>query len=306
MILVFGSINIDLVCRVARIPRPGETVSSPRYETFFGGKGANQAVAAARVSNPGTVAMAGTVGDDGFGRSAVENLVRQGVDTALVAVVPEPTGCAFITVDASAENAITVASGANAAVTAAAAQAFRPDAATVAVFQMEVPVAGSLAVARRVREAGGRTVWNLAPAPEDLSADAIDAIFRASSYIVVNEHEAIIAGARFGRTTTDPVEAAATIAGSASATCIVTLGARGAVAVGPDGSRTTAAAPRIVPVDTTGAGDTFVGVLAAALHDGVPLADAMKRACAGAALACLKPGAQSAMPDRAELFAFMD
>ena len=303
MILVFGSINIDLVSRVARIPRPGETVLSPRYETFFGGKGANQAVAAARVSKQDGVIMAGAVGDDGFGRSAVDNLKRRGVGTDLVAISSEPTGCAFITVDASAENAITVASGANAAVTAEAAGSFEPDSATVAVFQMEVPFEASLAVARRVRAAGGRTIWNLAPAPADLSAADLAAIFAASSFVVLNEYEAITA-AGVSLPTDDPAEAARIIASSAHTTCIVTLGARGAVAVAPDGTRVTAAAPRIVPVDTTGAGDTFVGLLAAALHEDASLDDAMKRACAGAAFACLKPGAQSAMPDRAELRAF--
>ncbi len=304
MILVFGSINIDLVTRVPRIPRPGETVLSPRCETFFGGKGANQAVAAARVSEPDTVVMAGAVGDDAFGRSAVDNLAGQGVGTGLVARVAEPTGCAFITVDAAAENAITVASGANAVLTSETARGFRPDASTVAVFQMEVPLAASLAAARRVLDGGGRTVWNLAPAPDDLSRDDLSAILSASSFLVLNEIEAVAAASAAGRATDDPVEAAAVLAASTSAVCIVTLGARGAVAVTPEGSRVAASAPRIVPVDTTGAGDTFVGLLAAALHEGTPLADAMKRACAGAALACLKPGAQSAMPDRAELAAF--
>src|SRR4051812_3297073 len=112
MILVFGSINIDLVARVASIPRPGETVLSRRYDTLFGGKGANQAVAAARASLPNRVAIAACVGGDLFGRSACDNLARNGVVTDLVAVSAEPTGCAFITVDELGENAITVASGA--------------------------------------------------------------------------------------------------------------------------------------------------------------------------------------------------
>ena len=142
MILVFGSINIDLVTRVASIPRPGETVLSPRYETLFGGKGANQAVAAARASLPRRVTIAACVGDDAFGRSARDNLIRNGVGADLVANSTEPTGCAFITVDEHGENAITVASGANAMLTEASIRNFGIDASTVAVLQMEVPFPG--------------------------------------------------------------------------------------------------------------------------------------------------------------------
>ena len=111
MILVFGSINVDLVARVATIPGPGKTVLAPSYHRHFGGKGANQAVAAARLAAPGRVAMAACVGDDGFGRESIDNLVANGAAADLVRFGTAPTGCAFITVDAQAENAITVASG---------------------------------------------------------------------------------------------------------------------------------------------------------------------------------------------------
>ena len=144
MILVFGSINIDLVARVASIPRPGETVLSPRYVTLFGGKGANQAIASARASLPRRVTIAACVGDDAFGRSARDNLNRNGVGADLVTNSTEPTGCAFITVDEHGENAITVASGANAMLTEASIRNFGIDASTVAVLQMEVPFPGSL------------------------------------------------------------------------------------------------------------------------------------------------------------------
>src|SRR5215813_3100658 len=112
MILVFGSLNIDLVARVPVIPGPGRTALAPSYETHFGGKGANQAVAAARIAGAGKVHMAGRVGGDGFGGEAIKNLERNGVDAGLIVRADGPTGCAFITVDASGENAITVASGA--------------------------------------------------------------------------------------------------------------------------------------------------------------------------------------------------
>jgi ribokinase len=160
MILVFGSINIDLVARVASIPRPGETVLSPRYVTLFGGKGANQAIASARASLPRRVTIAACVGDDAFGRSARDNLNRNGVGADLVTNSTEPTGCAFITVDEHGENAITVASGANATLTEASIRNFGIDASTVAVLQMEVPFPGSLSVARQVRAVGGRVIWN--------------------------------------------------------------------------------------------------------------------------------------------------
>src|ERR1700761_520769 len=118
MILVFGSLNIDLVTRVAVIPGPGRTVLAPSYETHFGGKGANQAVAAARLAGPGKGRMAGRVGRDGVGEEAAGNLAANGVETSMIARGSEPTGCAFITVDATGENAITVASGANLAASA--------------------------------------------------------------------------------------------------------------------------------------------------------------------------------------------
>jgi ribokinase len=148
MILVFGSINIDFVARVASIPRPGETVLSSGYETLFGGKGANQAVAAARVSLPHRVTIAACVGDDAFGRSARDNLIRNGVVADLVATSAEPTGCAFITVDERGENAITVASGANATLTDVPVRSFQVNASMIAVLQMEIPFPEALASQR--------------------------------------------------------------------------------------------------------------------------------------------------------------
>src|ERR1700761_4534009 len=156
MILVFGSLNIDLVTRVAVIPGPGRTVLAPSYKTHFGGKGANQAVAAARVAGPGKVAMAGRVGNDGFGDDAIRNLAANAVDTSLIVRADDPTGCAFITVDGSGENAITAASGANRAANAADVPAPKLNADTVLLLQMEVPFADSLDVARRTRAASGR------------------------------------------------------------------------------------------------------------------------------------------------------
>lgn len=293
-IIVFGSINIDLVTRVRAIPRPGETVLAPAYETLFGGKGANQAVAAARVSAPGRVAMVGRIGADTFGRMCLDNLAANGVDVSQVAEGPEPTGCAFISVDAQAENAITVASGANGVVSEAAMPAVSD--AVTAILQMEVPLAASLAAARPVREAGGRILWNLAPVPHDLDGDDLRLVLNATDVLIVNEHEAVSAAALLGRPDATLTEAAHLLATTGHLTCVVTAGAKGAIAVHADGSSIAAAAKAIEAVDTTGAGDTFVGILAATLADGADWPVALARACRGAALACLARGAQTAMP----------
>lgn len=300
MILVFGSINIDLVARVASIPRPGETVLSPRYDTLFGGKGANQAIAAARASLPGRVAIAASIGDDTFGRSAWNNLADNGVATDLITISAEPTGCAFVTVDEHGENAITVASGANAALTAASIHSFAVDASTIAVFQMEVPFPEALTVARRVRAAGGRVAWNFAPAPSAFPATDLSNLLDTADIFVVNEHEAIAAAAVLGPDTSDFREAG-TYLSRADCICVVTAGARGAFAFHPDGSQEAIRAEPIQPVDTTGAGDTFVGILASGLDENLPMTTVLERACRGASLACLAHGAQAGMPTRQQL-----
>ncbi len=304
MIIVFGSINIDLVARVAAIPGPGMTVLAPSYQRHFGGKGANQAVAAARVAGPGRVVMAARVGDDAFGAEARGNLAANGVGTDLVLAAAEPTGCAFITVDARAENAITVASGANAAPQAGDVPdtMLGPD--SVLVLQMEVPFAEALTLARRTRMAGGRVIWNMAPVPATFDGRAVAELIGASDLLVVNEHEAMDAATRLGCGAASFEEAAGALAAHGATTCIVTAGAAGAIAFTAAGERLAAAAPRITPVDTTGAGDTFVGILAAMTAEGRALPEALALACRGAALACLALGAQSGMPTRAALESF--
>jgi len=304
MIIVFGSINIDLVARVAAIPGPGMTVLAPGYARHFGGKGANQAVAAARVAGPGRVVMAARVGDDAFGGEARDNLAANGVGTGLVLTAAEPTGCAFITVDSHGENAITVASGANAAPRAGDVPDGLLGPGSVLVLQMEVPFAQALALARRARSAGGRVIWNMAPVPADFSAEAAAALIGATDLLVVNEHEALAAAAKLGLGAAGFEDAGRALAATGDTTCIVTAGAAGAIAFTAAGDRIAAAAPGITPVDTTGAGDTFVGILAAMIAEGMPLPEALARACRGAALSCLALGAQSGMPTRAELDRF--
>jgi len=305
MILVFGSINMDLVARVQTIARPGETVLSRRADSFFGGKGANQSVAAARMSRHDgiMVAMAGAVGNDAFGKACLDNLSRNGVDVKAIRIIDEPTGCAFITVDGRGENAITVASGANMSVSAAEMPEDLLSGTSVVVLQMEVPLAENIAVAQKAKQAGARVIWNVAPVPVGAERSPMADMLSLTDILVANEHEAISVAAMRGEDVgSDYLKAASLLARSYGLTCIVTAGAQGAFAVHADGAQTHAAAQPVIPVDTTGAGDTFVGVLAYGMAEGRELHDAMQRACIAASLSCLTAGAQEGMPswDRLE------
>jgi ribokinase len=304
MIVIFGSINMDLIARVQRIARPGETVLSRRADSFFGGKGANQAVAAARVSRGGAVrvAMAGAIGNDPFGMACLKNLEENGVGVTAIRVTDEPTGCAFIAVDETGENAITVASGANMALRSADLPESLLSKASVLVLQMEVPIADNLEVSARARRAGVKVVWNFAPVPAIKERSAMAELLAVTDVLVVNEHEALAITDIVGEPSGDQyLEAGAAISRSFGPTCIVTAGSRGAYAIAPDGTQTHAMARPITPVDTTGAGDTFVGVLANGLAEGLEIGRAMERACAAASLSCLTAGAQAGMPHREAL-----
>jgi len=289
VILVFGSLNIDLVFKVAAPPRAGETVSAGSLATLPGGKGANQAVAAARAG--GEVAMAGAVGDDAFGRSLRAALAEAGVDQHLVRSVAEPTGTAAVAVDAGGENQILVAAGANALARAAdVPEAFLGPRSTL-LLEREVPAEESAALAARAKARGGRVILNLAP-----MGSVPAALLASLDVLVVNEHEVVLLPGA-GATERE----AAAFAAHHGLTLVVTLGAAGAAAYRPDGSSLRVGALAVTPVDTTGAGDAFVGVLAAALDRGHTLEDAMRRASVAGALACLKLGAQAALPTAAEI-----
>jgi ribokinase len=287
VILVFGSLNVDVLVPVPRLPKPGETVLGGDYRLLAGGKGANQALAARRAG--AAVAMAGAVGHDDFAEVALNGLRNAGVDLSLVRRVAAPTGCALIMVVAEGqrhgENLIAVASGAN----RAAAAADVPDAllgpGSTVLCQMEVPTGENSALLRRARTAGARTILNLAPAAP-LPVDAFDNI----DILVANQGEALALGS-------DP----ATVARRSRQAFVVTHSAAGSRALLPDGSAIAVPALPISPVDTTGAGDTFVGVLAAGLDQRFQLTVALRRASAAAGLACLAYGAQSAMPDVAAI-----
>ncbi|EWY40065.1 ribokinase [Skermanella stibiiresistens SB22] len=289
MIVVFGSLNMDLVMTVPTLPKPGETVLCPGYQLKPGGKGNNQAIAAARAGAP--VAMAGCVGPDAFGSGLIENLVRNGVDTTGVHVAEEATGCAMICVDKAGENFISVASGAN--LTASAARV--PDEAlgsgTTVLMQMEVPAEENWALIRRAHGLGARTVLNVAPA-----ADVPTEILKLVDILIVNEHEAAEIAARLELTSISEMGLARDLARTCGVTCVVTLGGAGALMAEPGGALWTAAALKISPVDTTGAGDAFCGILTAALDAGMSPEDALHRASVGAAIACLGLGAQESLP----------
>ncbi len=294
MIVVFGSINADLVMAVETLPRAGETVLCPSYQVAPGGKGANQAAAAARAG--AKVAMFGQVGADGFGDLVVQALADAGVDTGGVLRAEVPTACAAIGVDRDGENQIIVASGAN--LQARADQV--PDALlgpeTTLVLQLEVPIEEIAALTARARRAGARIILNAAPA-----GPAPDAVLRSVDVLVVNgiEAEALCHGIG-GESTAGPEAAAMGLAETFGVICAVTLGGEGARAFGPEGAWSVDALP-ITPVDTTGAGDAFVGVLAASLDCGRGFEQSLHRASVGAGLACLAEGAQAALADGAAI-----
>lgn len=287
MILIFGSINVDLIIPVPNLPQPGETVLGGDYALLSGGKGANQALAARRAGSE--VVLAGAVGPDSFAGIALDLLRREGVDTQLVKIVEQPTGCAAIMVSAAGENTIAVAPGANTGVQSDQVPDEVLDASTTLLAQMEVPLGETETVIRRVRTRGGRCILNLAPA---LPIDP--GLLPAIDLLVANENEA-------AKTGPDPMQLARRLRQG----LVVTRGRAGAIAYLTDGSLIEVPALPIEPVDATGAGDTFVGVLAAALDLGSNLKFALRRASAAAGLACLARGAQTAIPDAAAIDAAM-
>ncbi|WP_372623985.1 ribokinase [Falsiroseomonas sp.] len=291
-VLVFGSANADLVFAVPNLPLPGETVLGEGVRSFPGGKGANQAVAAAR--DGAMVAFAGCVGRDGFAAVATGALREAGVDLSRLVVVDQPTGCAAICVDHAGRNQIAVAPGANLAARSAQVEDAALHPGVVLLLQMEVPAAEIAALVARAKARGARVVLNLAP-PGELPAETL----RALDLLVVNEHEAAVLAARLG--------CAADAAGLRAALrtdVAVTRGEAGAEAATAAGLVAVPAFP-VTPVDTTGAGDCWCGVLVAALDRGLPLAAAMRRAAAAAAIACTRPGAAAAMPEAAETEALL-
>lgn len=287
-VIVFGSINLDLVFPVSRLPAPGETVVGPLVRFEPGGKGANQAVAAAR--DGARVALAGAVGRDPFAEPALSGLRAAGVDLSRLAVVDAATGCAAIGVDAEGRNQILVAAGANSAARASQVADRDLGAGTVLLMQGECDVGETAALAQRACDRGARVVLNLAPfvaLPRETLA--------AASVLVVNETEAAALAAHLGL-----AAEARRIASALGTAVVVTLGAEGAMLVDA-GTEVRVPALPVPVVDTTGAGDALCGVLGAGLARGLALPAALRRAVVAASLACTRPGAQSGLPDGPEI-----
>lgn len=293
MIVVFGSLNVDLTVPVTHLPEPGETVMGPGYQMVPGGKGANQALAAARAG--AKVAMVGRVGRDGFADVALSELRAGGVDISRVERDEHPTGCALICVDTKGQNQIVLATGAN----AAALERQVPDEwltpETLVVLQMEVWPAQNWALVARATSRGARVLLNAAPAGPipGIALAALD-------WLIVNETEAVAVAAGLGLGRLEARAAASAIASAADITCIVTLGGEGALAFARDGSWKIGALS-ISPVDTTAAGDAFVGAFAAAIVAGAELPEALRTAATAGGLACLNRGAQPSLPLRAAI-----
>ncbi|MFC5800466.1 ribokinase [Streptomyces formicae] len=288
-IVVLGSTNMDLVAYVAKAPQRGETVTGREFRTVPGGKGANQAVAAARAG--GDVSMIGAVGTDDFGVRLRAALDGSGVDTDRLRTADGPSGTAHIVVDDEGGNAIVVVPGANGTVDhLAPGDEAVIAAADALLLQLELPLAGVIAGAEAARRHGVRTVLTPAPAqplPPELLA--------ATDLLVPNEHEAaVLAG------TTDPGAAAEALLRQVPEV-VITLGAAGSLYAARGAEPVTVRAPRVRAVDTTAAGDTFVGALAVAIVEGRPMPAAMAWASAAAALSVQRPGASSSMPYRPEI-----
>lgn len=292
MITVFGSTNLDQIGTVTRLPKPGETVAGGTFSMAPGGKGANQALAARRAG--AQVVHVSAVGNDAFADLATRLLKEGGVDLSRLRVAEAATGIAMIFVDAEGENVIAILPGANGTVSP-------EDAATnlemlgpqdIVLLQQEVPQAATRKALEIARAKGARSVLNTAPFLSDTPALAAEA-----DIVVANETEFALLSGR-------PIEeldaAMADWVKQTGRTIVVTLGPEGARAVSPDGV-VSVPAHKVTPVDTVGAGDTFCGYFAAGLEAGLDLEQAMRRAAIAGSLACLNPGAQPAIPLKADV-----
>ncbi len=294
MIIVFGSLNMDMAIKLDRLPVAGETVLSEGYDLFPGGKGANQALAAARAG--AKVALVGKVGDDSYGRILTESLKRDGVMVSGVGKSNDkPTGTAVVVRDSQGENQIIVLSGANVEVMSDQVPDEILTSDNVLMMQMELLPDETFSLMERAHARGVKTILNLAPAVT-IPKRALGHL----DYLIVNSIEARQIAEKLNL----PVENNALrlahgLAVAGQMTCIVTLGSKGSVAVTKEGE---AWGVGVMPVepgqikDITGAGDTWCGTFAAAIHAGLSLPDAMRRASVAGTLATFKEGAQPSMP----------
>jgi len=295
-VIVVGSVNVDLVVRSARLPLPGETITGGVFERHDGGKGANQAVAAARLGVP--VRFIGAVGDDSFGAEARAALAAEGVDISGLATLHRvATGIALILVDAAGENVISVASGANRAIGPALVEAelarLGSLAGDVVLVANELSPAVVGMALRVARAAGARTILNPAP------ADGFDGLLLEFVDLLTPNRGELAMLAGMDAAQLDPSVAARSL--RVREATVVTLGAAGALLVPRSGDLQTVPSVHVDVVDTTGAGDAFNGALAASLAQGLALPDAVRRAVTAGALATTRSGAREGMPTTAEL-----
>lgn len=301
-VLVIGSLNTDLVVRVNRFPREGETLVGDSFQQFLGGKGANQAVSAARLG--AQVAMVGRLGVDGFGDAQIAGLEADGIDTSGILRDPEaPSGIASITVDSTGKNRIIIVPGANMRCSVEDVDAARDriTEADILLLQLEIPVESVARAIQIAAEVGTPVILNPAP------AQAVDPALLANvDYLTPNEVEAEQLTGISVKSPVDAGRAAAQLLSYGVGGVVITLGERGAVVVEKGG-----AAPVLMPafsvdaVDTVAAGDAFNGALAVCLAQGAPLVEAARYAAAVAAIAVTRPGAQASLPYRSEVEAFL-
>jgi ribokinase len=296
-VIVVGSINADYALRVSRLPRPGETVTGGKLEILAGGKGANQAHAAARLG--AEVMLVAAVGTDATGERARADLAADGIDTSCLIRCDGPSGVAVILVDPAGENMIAVAPGANDGLTAAVVSDLltgRVSSGTVILASLEVPLAAVVAAAAAAAQARALLVINPAPGrllPPELLREVI---------LTPNEGEILrVAPPADDGTLPDEPAAVAFLLAAGARAVIVTRGGRGATIFRADEEPVDVPAPRVEVVDTVGAGDAFNGALVTALAAALPLQSAVAAATAAGAAACTGPGARQALPRRADI-----
>ena len=293
-VVVIGSLNVDLVVSADRLPIPGETVLGGQFATHDGGKGANQAVAAARMGV--RVSMIGAVGADPFGERAVASLAAEGIDTSRVRRLDaDATGVAIIAVGPRGENQIVVAPGANALLALDAEDRALIGGADVVLTNHEIPPSATVDALRTAHAAGVTSILNPAPARALLSE-----VLSLGAILTPNEHEVVVA---IGNDVTDT--ALDELAARNSGPVIVTQGPAGALLAEGDSRARFPGMPAPQVVDTTGAGDTFCGVLAAWLAEGHSLAEAIEAANAAGALSVAAVGARTGMPNREAVESFL-
>ncbi|PKO19661.1 ribokinase [candidate division BRC1 bacterium HGW-BRC1-1] len=307
-LLVVGSVNTDLVVRAAQLPSPGHTVMGRDFRSYGGGKGANQAVAAARAG--AAVTFAGCVGDDAFGTERRAELAAEGIDvSALTTIKDVATGVGLIVIDDAAENQIAVAPGANAHMTPSMLDHLDFIQFGVVLLQLEIPLETVEAALRKGRAAGCLTILNPAPAISEARA-----FLSHVDVLLPNEHEAaLLAGEPSAGTVHDPELVKLQVRhliGQGAGKVVVTRGRRGALIAEPGNGDSVRIvemdAVPVEPLDTVGAGDCFAGWVAAKLAEGCTLQDAVNHARHAAALSVTRNGAMASMPTRAEVAAMME